>query len=312
METRFADDRPLKPHSKWASQRRKDHVSGYLYSAPFLIFCTFTLFPVLWSMYISLFSWKLLGEKTFTGFQNYKWLFTDDPLFWKSVGNTFSMWAMGTIPQLFLALILASVLNSRLSGKRFFQVGVIIPNVTSLVAVAIVFISIFGANYGLMNYFLSEILGFDKINWTASYWHSQIAIAVMVIWRWTGYNSLIYLAALQTIPQELYEASRIDGATKVQQLFRITIPMIRPIIIFTVILSTIGGMQLFVEPLIFLNSSTGGQANQGLTMMLYLYDTAFSKNAFGYGAAIAWLLFIIIILFVMFNLFLTRKINSAS
>jgi len=163
-----------------------------------------------------------------------------------------------------------------------------------------------------MNYFLSEILGFEKINWAASDWHAQSAIAVMVIWRWTGYNSLIYLAALQTIPQELYEASRIDGATKVQQLFRITIPMIRPVIIFTVILSTIGGMQLFVEPLIFLNSTTGGQANQGLTMMLYLYDTAFTKNAFGYGAAIAWLLFIIIILFVMFNLFLTRKINSAS
>ncbi|MEX2415027.1 MAG: sugar ABC transporter permease [Paenibacillaceae bacterium] len=314
METHFSQDRPVMPHPKWASQRFNDHVSGYLYVAPFLlIFLAFTLFPVIWSMYISLFSWKLVGTKEFIGLQNYIWLFTDDPLFWRSVGNTFSMWIMGTIPQLCLALIIATLLNANLRGKRFFQVGVIIPNVTSTVAVAIVFISIFGSHYGLVNYVLTELLGFkEKISWQTSYWHAQIAVSVMVIWRWTGYNALIYYAALQGIPHELYEASKIDGATKVQQFFYITIPMIRPAIIFTIILSTIGGMQLFVEPLIYSNSTTGGQSYQVLTMVLYLYDTAFTKNAFGYASAIAWMLFLIIILFSLFNLYLSRKINSSS
>ncbi|WP_424767841.1 carbohydrate ABC transporter permease [Paenibacillus sp. sgz302251] len=303
---------PATAQSKWRSQKFRDHLSGYLYVSPFLIvFALFTLFPVLWSMYISLFSWKLMGSKTFIGLQNYVWLFTDDPLFWKSVGNTFSMWLMGTIPQLFLALFIATLLNANLKGKRFFQVGVIVPNVTSLVAVAVVFISIFGANYGLMNYFTSEVLGFEKTNWQASYWHAQIAVSVMVIWRWTGYNALIYLAALQSIPQELYEASTIDGASKFKQFLYITIPMIRPAIIFTIILSTIGGMQLFVEPLIFAGN-TGGQANQVLTMVLYLYDTAFAKNSFGYASAIAWMLFVIIMLFSLFNLYLSRKINSTT
>ncbi len=313
METRLAGNRPVKPHSRWASQRFKDHVSGYLYTAPFLIiFLVFTLFPVMWSMYISFFSWKLIGAKEFIGLQNYKWLFTDDPLFWKSVGNTFSMWIMGTIPQLLLSLVIATMLNANVRGKRLFQIGVIVPNVTSLVAVAVVFVSIFGTHYGLMNYVLTELLGFEKINWQTSYWHAQIAVSMMVIWRWTGYNAIIYLAALQSIPQDMYEASKIDGASKVQQFVYITIPMIRPAIIFTVILSTIGGMQLFVEPLVFTNSTTGGQANQVLTMVLYLYDTAFTKNSFGYASAIAWMLFLIIIVFSLFNLYLSRKINSTS
>lgn len=313
METPYAVGQPLKRRKKMSSQSVKDHISGYLYTAPFLIaFCAFTLFPVLWSIYISLFSWKLIGEKEFIGLQNYIWLITDDPLFWRSVGNTFSMWIMGTIPQLILALIIASLLNANLRGKRIFQVGVVIPNVTSTVAVAIIFVSLFGTNYGLVNYILEKLWGIEKLNWAASYWHAQAVISLMVIWRWTGYNSIIYFAAMQSIPQELYESSKIDGASKVQQFLYITIPMIRPAIVFTVILSTIGDMQLFTEPLLFLNSSTGGQANQGLTMVLYLYDSGFVKNSFGYASAIAWMLFVVIIIFSLFNLFLTRKINSAS
>jgi len=297
----------------WRTQSFRDHVSGYLYISPFfLLFGAFTVFPVLWSAYISFFSWNILGEKEFIGFQNYVWLITDDPRFWKSVGNSFSMWIISTIPQLFFALVLASLLNQDfLKFRKFFRVGLFVPNVTSLVAVAIVFSSIFGYNYGLLNFFLVELLGIEKFDWSASYYGAQIAVSVMVMWRWTGYNAILYLAALQSIPNDLYESATIDGASKIQQFFYVTIPMIRPMILFTVILSTIGGMQLFVEPLIFAGSAQGGSQGQVLTMVLYLYDTAFTKNSFGYASAIAWLMFLIIMAFSFFNMYLTKKIQSA-
>jgi cellobiose transport system permease protein len=297
----------------WRTQSFKDHLSGYMYIAPFfLLFGVFTVFPVLWSGYISFFSWNILGEKEFIGLQNYVWLITDDPRFWKSVGNTFSIWIMSTVPQLFFALVIANILNSNvLRFKQFFRVGLFVPNVTSLVAVAIVFTSLFGYNYGLLNYFLGEFFGLEKTDWGASYYGAQLALSVMVMWRWTGYNAIIYLAALQSIPGDLYEAATIDGASKTQQFFYITIPMIRPMILFTVVLSTIGGMQLFVEPLLY-QGAQGGSQGQVLTMVLYLYDTAFTKNSFGYASAIAWLMFLIIIAFSAFNMFLTRKIQSAN
>jgi len=297
----------------WQTQRFRDHVSGYLYIAPFfLVFGAFTVFPVLWSGYISFFSWNVLGEKEFIGFQNYVWILTDDPRFWKSVGNTFSIWIMSTVPQLFFALVIANLLNSNaLRFKQFFRVGLFVPNVTSLVAVAIVFTSIFGYNYGLLNYVLNSWFGLEKTDWGASYYGAQLALSIMVMWRWTGYNAIIYLAALQSIPGDLYEAATIDGASKRQQFFHITIPMIRPMILFTVVMSTIGGMQLFVEPLLY-QGAQGGSQGQVLTMVLYLYDTAFTKNSFGYASAIAWVMFLIIIAFSFFNMYLTRKIQSAN
>ncbi|MCI3923817.1 sugar ABC transporter permease [Paenibacillus sp. TRM 82003] len=298
----------------WKTQAFRDHVSGYLYILPFfLVFCSFTIFPILWSGYISFFSWNILGEKSFIGLQNYVWLITDDPRFWRSVGNTFSLWIISTVPQLFFALVIASFLNSPLlKFKQFWRVGLFVPNVTSLVAVGIIFSSMFSTNYGLINYFLGELFGMEKFDWRASYYGSQFAVAMMVMWRWTGFNAIIYLAALQSVPHDLYEAARIDGASRFQQFFRITIPMIRPMILFTVVISTIGGMQLFVEPTIYAGNTQGGAQGQVLTMVMYLYDTAFRANSFGYASAIGWLMFIIIVGFSFFNMYLTRKIQSAN
>lgn len=308
-----ASSQPVVQRRKpWRTQSFKDHLSGYLYIAPFFfIFGVFTIFPILWSGYISFFSWNILGTKDFVGLQNYIWILTDDPRFWKSVGNTFSIWLISTIPQLFFALVIANLLNQNfLKLKQFFRVGLFVPNVTSLVAVAIIFSSIFGYNYGLINYVFGEIFGMEKFDWKSSYFGAQFAVSAMVMWRWTGYNAIIYLAALQSIPNDLYESATIDGASKVQQFFNITIPMIRPMILFTVIMSTIGGMQLFVEPLLFATNAQGGPQGQVLTMVMYLYDTAFGKNSFGYASAIAWLMFLIIIVFSFFNMYLTRKIQS--
>ncbi|WP_088103209.1 carbohydrate ABC transporter permease [Halalkalibacter urbisdiaboli] len=294
---------------KSLTQSKKDHISGYLYIAPFFIlFGIFGVFPIIFTAYISFHSWDVLGTKEFIGFQNYIWLFTD-PLFWKTIGNTFSIWILSTIPQLFLALVLAFILNQAfLKGKEFFRLAVFLPNITSVVAVAIIFDAIFAQKYGVLNYLLSFI-GIDPINWKGTYIGSHLAIAAMVMWRWTGYNAVIYLAALQSIPKDLYEAATIDGATKVQQFFNITVPMIRPMIIFTVILSTIGGMQIFAEPMLF-NGPGGGALDQGLTVTLYLYEEAFVRNSFGYASAIAWVLFLIIVVFSLINLYITNKIKS--
>ncbi|GAB2539944.1 carbohydrate ABC transporter permease [Gracilibacillus alcaliphilus] len=290
------------------SQKTNEYKSGYLFISPFFIlFGVFGVFPLVFTLYISFHQWDILGTTEFIGMTNYLSLITNDPLFWKSVGNTFSIWALSTIPQLIAALLIAFFLNQAfLKYKSFFRLSIFMPNVTSVVAVALVFSVIFGSQYGLVNYVLS-LIGVEAINWSGSYFGTHVAIATMVMWRWIGYNAIIYLAGLQGISKDLYEAATIDGANKLQQLWSITIPMLRPIIIFTVVQSTIGGMQLFAEPLLF----GQGSQYQGLTMTLYLYQEAFNRFSFGYAAAIAWMLFFIIIIFSLINLFLTRKISSA-
>jgi len=292
---------------KTYNQQRSNNISGLLFISPFFIlFGIFGLFPLLFTAFLSFHRWSMLGERSFIGFDNYKMLFTNDPLFWKSVANTFSIFAMSTIPQLILALILAFFLNQTfIKGKGIFRLAVFMPNITSIVAVAIVFSAMFGTNYGVINYVLS-VVGIDRIDWSGSYLGTQIAISAMVMWRWVGYNTIIYLAGLQGISKDLYEAATIDGANTRQQFLYLTIPLMRPIILFTVVLSTIGGMQIFTEPLLF----GKGSVNQGLTMTLYLYEEAFTRFSFGYAAAVAWILFIIIILFSLLNMFLTRRINS--
>jgi cellobiose transport system permease protein len=292
------------------SQTVRDNISGYLYISPFfIIFGIFGLFPIIYTAFISFHNWDILGSREFIGFRNYQLLFTD-PLFWKSIGNTFSIWFLSTLPQLFLALVLAFILNQAfLKGKQFFRLAVFLPNITSVVAVAIIFSAIFGQHYGVLNYLLS-FFGVEPIDWQGSVLGTYVAISAMVMWRWTGYNAIIYLAALQSIPKDLYEAATIDGANKTQQFFHITIPMIRPMIIFTVILSTIGGLQIFAEPLMF-SGAGGGSSSQGLTITLYLYEEAFVRNSFGYASSIAWILFLIIVVFSLFNLFITNRIKSA-
>nr|WP_285864749.1 sugar ABC transporter permease [Lederbergia lenta] len=307
VEKKLAIQESINIRGRKYSQKSADRRSGYLFISPFFIlFGVFGVFPLLFTAYLSFHKWDILGSKEFVGFRNYQLLFTNDPLFWKAVGNTFSIWALSTIPQLMAALVIAFLLNQAfLKGKAFFRLGIFMPNVTSIVAVAIVFSAMFGTKYGVINYLLSFI-GIDPIHWAGSYIGTHVVISAMVMWRWVGYNAIIYLAGLQGISKDLYEAAIIDGANKMQQLLYITVPLLKPIIIFTVLQSTIGGMQIFTEPLLF---GVGG-SNQGLTVTLYLYQEAFTRFSFGYAAAIAWLLFIIIIIFSLINVLLTKRIKS--
>ncbi|MDC3417025.1 carbohydrate ABC transporter permease [Aquibacillus salsiterrae] len=295
------------PKKSPLSEKKKEALSAYLYVSPFFIlFAIFGLFPILFSFYLGFQKWNGLGEMEFVGLQNFKWVLTD-PLFWKSLYNTLIMWVLGTLPQLLVGIVLAYALNSTLiKAKSFFRVSIFMPYVTSTVAVAIVFGIMFNdQDYGLFNILLG-LFGIDPMSWSTSEWGLKVAISTMVFWRWIGYNTIIYLAGLQAIPNELYEAAQIDGATIRQKIQYITIPMLRPIIILTVFTSTIGALQLFTEPLIYIGRTF---REEGITVVLYLYREAFVNLAFGPASASAIVLFFIILILSGINVLVANRIG---
>ncbi|OLB77864.1 MAG: ABC transporter permease [Actinobacteria bacterium 13_2_20CM_2_71_6] len=299
--------------SRW--HRLDIKVSPYLYIAPFfVVFGIFGLFPLLYTGYLSLTAWRddtAGSEGKWNGVANYVKLLHDD-LFWNALKNTIAIGLISTVPQLLMALGLAHMLNYRLRGRTFFRMSVLVPNVTSVAAVTIIFTQLFGRDYGLINWFLG-LFGIHNLDWQAGTWSSWIAISVIVTWRWTGYNALIYLAGMQAIPFELYESAALDGASRWRQFRSITIPMLRPTILFTVIVSTIGALQLFGEPLLFNVSQTptaGGSQHQFQVTAVYTYQTFLGNGSYGYGAALSWAMFAIIVIIVSVNLLLARRLRG--
>ncbi|GAA3191721.1 carbohydrate ABC transporter permease [Nonomuraea roseoviolacea] len=284
----------------------------YLLVSPYyLLFAVFGVFPLGYTLWVSLHDWELAGDTKFTGLANYGELITDES-FWNAVVNTLGMFVVATVPQIVLALLLANALNKRLRGRLLLRLGVLLPLVTSVVAVAVVFSQLYSRDYGLFNWILSWF-GVDPITWQNEKWSSWIAISTMIDWRWTGYNAIILLAAMQTIPRDLYEAAAIDGATARTQFWRITVPMLRPTIVFVVFISTIGGLTLFAEPVMFEGNPmmTGGTTGQYQTVAMFIVKSAFRDFEMGYAAAAAWLLFVLILLGTMINYWFTRRIGGA-
>jgi cellobiose transport system permease protein len=289
-------------------------VSPYLYIAPFfLLFAIVGLFPLLFTAYTSLFDWELLDETgTFIGLQNYIDLLADDQ-FWTTLTNTVSIFLLSSIPQVVIAVLLAALLNTRLRATTGWRIGVLIPYVASLVAVGIIFGNLFGVQFGLINGIL-ETVGLDRIDWQNNRFLSHVAIAAMVNWRWTGYNTLIVLAAMQAIPRDLIEAAVMDGANAVRRFFSVVLPLLRPTLIFVVVTSTIGGLQIFTEPKLFSSmpgSNNGGAEHQFQTVTLYMYQSGFETGDLGYASAIAWALFLVIIIVAIANFLLTKRIASS-
>jgi len=287
-------------------------VSPYLYIAPFFIlFAVVGLFPLLYTAYVSLFKWKA-GDDTpdFIGIDNYKDLFADSQ-FWNALTNTISIFLLSSIPQMIMAVMLAALLGARLKGATGWRVGILLPYAASLVAIGIIFANLFGPKYGLVNGVLQTI-GLDPVDWQANRFSSHVAISIMVNWRWTGYNALIVLAAMQAIPKELHEAALIDGAGMWRRFFSVTLPLLRPTLVFIIITTTIGGLQIFTEPKLFdalPGSNNGGSSNQFQTVTLYLYQSAFENSSLGYASAIAWVLFVIIVVIALANYFLTSRLT---
>ena len=328
MATQVSPTRPPARHahrqapmvSRWKILRYKLDIKGspYVFVSPFyLLYAAFGLFPFLYTGWVSLHDWSLLSDThKFVGLDNYRAVLGDH-YFWRALQNTFSILALATIPQMALALLLASLLNSRIRGQTFWRLSMLLPNVASVVAVAVIFSQLFGRDFGLINWFLRDVIHVGGVDWATGRVSSHIAIAAMIIWRWTGYNSLIFLAAMQAIPAELYESARLDGASSMQQLRKITIPMIRPTLIFIIITSIIYGMQIFAEPLIFggggTNGVTGGSDRQFQTITTYLLEHGFSNQyEFGYAGATAYVMLVVIILVAIVNYLLVRRIRSTS
>jgi len=303
--------------------RFDSRVSPYIMVSPFFIlFAVFGVFPLIYNGVVSFRRWNLKRpqEDGWAGFENYQRLF-EDGNFANALVNTFGIFLLSSVPQLLAALVLASLLNRRLRAQTFFRVGVLVPFVTPIVASTLVFSYVFGKYYGLAN----SILGlfgiettaggqtFAGIDWRGTQLASWIAIATMVNWKWVGYNALLYLAAMQSIPRDVYEAASLDGATPWQQLWRITVPMIRPMVIFTVVLSTIGGLQLFTEPMLFSERGydpNGGSLRQWQTVAQLIYQTGWVNLNLGYAAAMSWALFLIIVVLAGINAWLTSRIGE--
>jgi cellobiose transport system permease protein len=289
----------------------------YLLVAPFFVlFAVFGLFPIVFNGIVALRSWRLddPDRDGWAGFANFQRLLTDTD-FWNALFNTFGIFLLSTIPQLLVALMIASLLNRKLRATTFWRIGVLLPYVTPAAASTLLFAVFFARDNGMANWFLS-LVGFGQdtaLDWRADKWSSWLAIATMVNWKWIGYNALLYLSAMQSIPKDVYEAAAVDGAGPWRQLWQITVPMIQPVVIFTVILSTIGGLQLFNEPMLFdadPTSAAGGSDGQWQTIAQLIYFQGWKNLNLGYAAAMSWALFLIILIVAGINAFLTNRLSG--
>lgn len=271
----------------------------YLFLGPFLLlFAVFGVFPLGFSLLLAFQSWEPtsgLEAMRYVGLENFVFALQDD-WFWKSLKNTAWLALASGLPQHLVAIPLAVFIHTALQRGRDALVGAyFVPYITSTVAIAILFSSLFSTDYGLVNAALHAAFGVDAVDWLGRPEYVKPAIAFIVFWRYLGFNVVLYLAALQTIPKDLYEAATMDGAGRWQQFWYITLPGLRPMIFFAVTLSVIGGLQLFEEPFI-LTGGRGGPDQAGMTSAIYLYRMAFEFNDFGGASAMSWLLFVVVAL----------------
>lgn len=276
--------------------RRSMYGWGFI-SIASVIILVFALFPVLEALKMSTESGKGVVTE-FVGFRNYKRLFSD-PMFLTALKNTFIFLIVQVPIMIVLALTLSTILNRRdIKGKGFFRVAIFLPCVTSLVAYSILFKSMFAVD-GVINDFLLAInLIQEPIMWLLDPFWAKITIIIAITWRWTGYNMIFYLAGLQNIDSSIYEAAKIDGASPITEFFKITVPMLKPIILLTTITSTIGTIQLFDE---VVNITGGGPGNATTTISQYIYNLSFKFTPnFGYAATVSYaIVFIVIILSII-------------
>lgn len=287
--------------------RLDQKASPYAYIAPFfIVFAIFGLFPIVYTAVISLMDWDTIRNSgEFIGFDNFMYVLQDRK-FYLALRNTFSIFLLSSVPQLVMSVFIAAMLDRNLRARTFWRMGVLVPYVVMPVAVGIIFSKLFADESGLFNHWIGMV-GIDPVGWHKDVFASHFAIATMVNFRWTGYNALILLAAMQAIPRDLYEAAAIDGANAVRRFFSVTLPQIRPTMIFVIITATIGGLQIFDEPRMFDNVGTGGSDQQWLTVTMYMYNIGWGQLNFGRASSVAWLLFLIIVIFSLLNMFITRR-----
>lgn len=278
----------------------------YLFISPFfVIFAVFGLFPLLFSIYLSFHRWEPaagLAAMSWVGFENYVYIVLNDDWFHKSLYNTGWMAIVSGVPQHLVALPLAFFLHTAFGRARNTVVGIyFLPFITSSVAISLVFSTLFSRDFGVINASIAQLAQWPVFEWFLPAqnidWgqpqYTKWMISFVVFWRYVGWNTVLYLSAMQTIPKDLFEAATMDGATRWQQFRHVVLPLLRPMIFFAVTLTIIGNLQLFEEPFI-LTSGTGGIDQAGKTAAMHMYATAFVDGDFGTASAVAWLLFMLI------------------
>lgn len=290
---------PLLPTAKQPSNWREIYKSRwpYLFISPFyLLFLVFGLYPVFFSLYLSFTEWKGLGPIKYVGFKNFE-LLLGDKVFLQSLQNGVILFFMYVPLMTFMALVLAVVLNSkRIRGFRLFRTILFIPYIMNIVAAGFAFRLMLNQKYGLVNLILG-IFHVPPIPWLESIWGGRVSLCLLVIWAWLGYNMVIMLAGLQTIPNDLTEAAMIDGASPTQAFFLVTIPLMRPVILFSVVLSTMGSFNLFNE--VYTLTNRGGPMNATITPIVYIFEQAFSNFRYGAASAMAYVYFIIVFILTL-------------
>jgi len=267
-------------------QRIQEAIWGYLFITPnFLVILFFTFIPVFFALYMSLTDWNILSDPNFIGLENYEKIFSD-PLAKETFLNTFYFAVVSVPINVFLTLLLAVLLNQKIKGITFFRTAYYLPVISASVAVSLMFMWIL-ANNGLLNQILGG-LGIEPVRWLTDPKIALNSVIGVTIWKGLGLNMIIFLAALQDIPKELLEAAAIDGANAVQKFFKITIPLLSPVIFFVTITGVIGSFQSF--DLVY-NMTRGGPGHSTTVIGFYIWRQAFDYLHMGYGAALAFIVF---------------------
>ena len=272
--------------------KSRENLIGYLFASPWLLgFFIFTLYPMCSSLYYSFTNYNTLKTPTWIGIRNYIVMFTSDPLFWKSIWNTFYYAGLSVPLGIVMGVLIAILLNQKVKGMRFFRTIFYLPTVVSSVAVSRLWMWILEPNFGLLNTFLGH-LGIIGPGWLTDPAWSKNSLILMSLWS-VGGGMLIYLAALQDVPESLYEAATIDGAGTLKKFFKITLPMITPTLFYNLITGVIGGLQVFSQAFIMTN---GGPSYSTYFYGYHLYNKAFSEYQMGYASALAWVLLVMTLL----------------
>jgi multiple sugar transport system permease protein len=271
--------------------RRQETIAGYLFLLPNILgFLVFSSIPVVATFSISLLDWDLIRAPRFVGIDNYVKLLTDDAVFRKVLFNT-AYYVVGTVPAgIILSLLLALAMNANVRGIALFRVIFFIPVISASVAVAVMWRWLYNTDFGLINLILTSV-GLKGVPWLSSTAWAMPAVILMAIWKSLGYNMVIFLAGLQSIPAHLHEAAAIDGANGVQRFRYITLPLLAPTTFFVLVISVISSFQVFDLAFVLTKGGPGDATN---TMVMYIYNQAFQFFHMGYAAAVAWVLFAII------------------
>ena len=288
---------------------------GLAFAAPWLVgLLVFGLYPIVSSFYFSLCRYNIIRPPAFIGLENYKILFTEDPLFWTSLWNTLYLTAFGLPLQLSFALGAAMLLNMRVKGQSLFRTLTYLPTVVPAVATAILWVWILNPEYGLLNSMIAKT-GLPTPGWLSDPHWSKPALILVGIWG-IGNTAIIFLAGLQQVPRALYEAAVVDGAGRLQQFRHVTLPMLSPVIFFNLVMGIIGSFQYFTHVYVMTAGLGGGARGAGgpefstLVYPLYLYQNAFLFFRMGYASAMAWILFLIVAAILVFVFRTSRWVHQ--